>query len=906
MSLQAGTRLGPYEILAPLGAGGMGEVYRAKDTRLDRVVAIKVLPSSLASDAELKQRFDREARALSSLQHPHICTLYDVGHQQGTDFLVMEYLEGETLADLLEKSVPALEQALRIAIEVAEALDAAHRKGVTHRDLKPSNIMLTRSGAKLLDFGLAKATRAAGGDAGATVRLIDAPTQSKPLTVQGTIIGTYPYMSPEQLEGKEADSRSDIFSFGAVLYEMLSGYRPFPGDSAASMIAKILSAPAPPLSSYKPGIPPALERIVRVCLEKDLEGRWQTIHDVKLQLEAVLESVTSGSGSAAESVSAAAVLPSRQRGWLPWAIAGAAVLVAAIAITYAVRGRLDRASFSSALYASVAPPAGSFLMLTGGTLGPPAISPDGTKLVFQAATEGEVPRLWLRTLDSPEPRPLRATEEGTAPFWSPDGRWVGFFALGKLKKVELGGSAPIDICDAPRGRGGSWGADDVIVFAPDFRSPLFRVSAQGGAPEPVTRLDPQAHTTHRWPQFLPDGKRFLYLAGVHSFSGLQEGSIRLASLDGKEDRLLLRSNLNAAYSAGHLIFLQGTTLFAQPLNVARGELKGKPVPLADRIMVDADSLFGHFAASANGVLLYLQGETSARSELQLVDRSGAVRSRIGAPDNYSDLALSPDGRRLAVAVGEPSDLYIFDLGRNTASRFTFLDGFEMSPVWSPKGDWVAYVEQSSAGPQMPVTFGLHRKLASGAGEDEHLLPSKESLIVSDWSPDGKQLIYQMGDFFHESESRIWKISADGTGAPMAFSAEKALEREARVSPDGRWVGFSARIGGRWEVLVAPPSGEGGRWQVSKAGGMMPRWRADGREIFFLAPNSMLMAAEVNGAGESFEVGAVRPLFRVNLKQSNSSYDVSRDGQLFVVNRLARAGSGESYTLVVGWPAAKAK
>jgi predicted Ser/Thr protein kinase len=523
MTLAQGTRLGPYEILASVGAGGMGEVYRARDTRLDRTVAIKVLPSHLSSNPEIRQRFDREARTISSLSHPHICALHDVGHQDGIDYLVMEFLEGETLTDRLSRGALPAEQVLRYSIEIADALDKAHRQGIVHRDLKPGNIMLTKSGVKLVDFGLAKL--AAAGPANTSVSIL--PTQAgMNLTQEGTILGTFQYMAPEQLEGKEADARSDIFAFGAVLYEMATGKKAFSGKSQASLIASILSAEPPPISSVQPMTPPALDRVVKTCLAKDPDDRWQTAHDVMLQLKWIAE------GGSQAGVPAPLVARRRGHERLAWGVA-AVLAVSTIALA-AVQLARPRAAVR-VVRSSLLPPEKTTYHFIGDAAGPPAVSPEGLQIAFTARDSSGKSLLWVRSLDSPVPRAVAGTEDAMYPFWSPDSKFIGFFAGGKLKKIEASGGPAFALCDAGDARGGTWNKDGVIVFEPHFRDPLFRVPATGGKAAPVTKFDEsRRETTHRFPFFLPDGSHFLYLAGSHAVGTESElHAIYLGSLDGK-------------------------------------------------------------------------------------------------------------------------------------------------------------------------------------------------------------------------------------------------------------------------------------------------------------------------------------------------------------------------------------
>ena len=585
MRLQTGTRLGPYEILAPLGSGGMGEVYRARDTRLDRAVAVKVLPSHLSQSHDAHQRFEREARAVSSLNHPHICTLHDVGRHEGIAFLVMEYIEGETLVARLDRGPLPSGELLRYAIQIADALDKAHRQGVVHRDLKPGNIMLTKSGAKLLDFGLAKSI---GGAVAVAPGLTASPTVSTPLTAEGSILGTFQYMAPEQLEGQEADARSDIFAFGAVLYEMATGRRAFQGKSPSSVIAAILHLDPPSIATLQPLSPPALERVVNRCLAKDPDERWQTARDLGFELQWIAQT------GSQPGVPAAAASQKRTRERLLWLLA--VVLLGAAGAALGLNWRRADSIEPRAIRAFVpAPDRTTFRLISLGA-GPVAVSPDGSRLVFSARKENGVELLWVRPLDSVVATPLAGTEGASYPFWSPDGRNIGFFANGKLKRIDADGGAALSLCDAVSARGGTWSPEGIILFAPLQASGLFRVPADGGAPVQVTKLNEERwEGSHRWPQFLPDGRKFIYYS--RKPTGVEEGrSVIASSLDGGDARIILRADSNAVYASGHLLFMRETTLMAQPFRPDDLMLNGDAFPVADQVQLDMSFSRGIFSA----------------------------------------------------------------------------------------------------------------------------------------------------------------------------------------------------------------------------------------------------------------------------------------------------------------------
>ncbi|HEY3122792.1 MAG TPA: protein kinase, partial [Thermoanaerobaculia bacterium] len=629
-----GCRLGPYEVLSALGAGGMGEVYKARDTRLERTVAVKVLPQHLSSSPEVRQRFEREARTISQLSHPHICALYDVGREGETEYLVMEYLEGETLSERLVKGPLLLEQTLRFAIEIADALDKAHRQGIVHRDLKPGNVMLTKSGVKLLDFGLAKALPSPGGRGVGGEGLTALPTEGN-LTKEGTILGTFQYMAPEQLEGKEADSRTDIFALGCVLYEMATGKNAFTGASRASLISAIMSSEPAPISTVQPMSPPALDRVVKTCLAKDPEDRWQTARDVLLQLKWIHE----GGSQAGLPAPAAA----RRRNWerLAW-VAAAAGVAAALALAAMLVSRTHETR--RMVQSSILPPEKATFAFE---FGPVAVSPDGRRLAFVARPTDGRSALWVRPLIGLSAQPLPGSEGASYPFWSPDSRFLGFFAGGKLKKIDASGGPPQTICDARSGRGGTWNREDVILFAPAAREGILQVSSAGGTPSPATRLDEtRQEIGHRLPVFLPDGRHFLFL----SSSGPELRRLVCGSLGGRETRELLRVNSNVSYvEPGYLLFYRERTLFAQRFDAKRIELRGEAFPVAEQIQYLPDRGFGVFSASNDGTLVY-QRASAVASQMVWTDRAGKPIETVGPPGLYRCPRLSYDGRRVAVDI----------------------------------------------------------------------------------------------------------------------------------------------------------------------------------------------------------------------------------------------------------------
>jgi Tol biopolymer transport system component len=881
MSISPGTRLGPYEIVAAIGAGGMGEVYRARDTRLARMVAVKVLPDHLSSSEELRQRFEREAKTISQLSHPHICALYDVGNQAGIEYLIMELLEGETLADRLLRGPLPLEQTLRYGTEIADALDRAHRSGIVHRDLKPGNVMLTKAGVKLLDFGLAK-LQVAG--ATATSGLTSMPTvtpESQPLTSRGTILGTFQYMAPEQLEGSEADARSDIFAFGCVLYEMTTGTRAFSGKSQASLIGAIMQSEPPPIASLLPMTPPALDRIVKTCLAKDADERFQTAHDVRLQLQWIAE------GGSAVGLPAPLVARRKGRERLAWVVAAAAIVAAALAGS----GYLRRApARPESVRFEVATPEGVSVIDF------PRISPDGRYLAFNATDTTGRSRLWLRPLNALAARPLAGTEGTGRPFWSPDSRFLGFFADGKLKKVEISGGPPQKICDFPTGSDGSWSPEGVILFDGRSQDPVYRVSAAGGTPTVAVAPDAgRKETTVAWPEFLPDGRHFLYMAQGQK---PEDHMYRIGSLDSKESKPLAPAQSLITYApTGHILFVRENTLVAQRFDAKALKTIGDPVPLAEHIETISTGL-ARFSISRNGVLAYRTGESASR--LLWVDRNGREISTIGDPADYSDTMLSPAGDRLAFVVADPRvgryDIWLRDLARGVSSRFTFDSADDVSPLWSPDGKTIVF--SSNRGGQ----FDLFTKAAGGGGQEELLLHTEDIKLPSDWSRDGRYIAFQSRA--KNTGWDIWILPTGGDRKPTLFLQTPFNEQRPDFSPDGRWLSYQSNESGRSEIYVQPFPGAGGKWQVSTAGGVEPSWRADGKELYYGSLDGNLMAVDIQ-SGETFQAGVPHPLFQERVQpitNVRSHYLPAADGQRFLFLAPLSREALVPTTIVLNWNA----
>ncbi len=891
MTLAAGTKLGPYEILAPIGAGGMGEVYKARDARLERTVAVKVLPPHLSSNPELRQRFEREAKTISQISHPHICALYDVNREGETEYLVMEYLEGETLADRLGKGPLPAEQLLKYGIEIADALDKAHRQGIVHRDLKPGNVMLTKSGVKLLDFGLAK-FQAAGRDVSSGVsRLATEMQASQPLTERGTVLGTFQYMAPEQLEGKDADSRSDIFSFGAVLYEMATGKKAFSGSSQASLIGAILRDDPPAISEISPMIPPALNRVVKTCLAKDPEDRFQTAHDAKLQLQWVVE------GGSQAGVAAPVVARRKNREKLAWGIAAAAIVAAGLATA----GYLRRAPHENLkVSAFLLPPEKSDWDMGGPNSGSLTVSPDGRHATFAAKDGDGKIVLWLRSLGELGAKPIAGTQGATFPFWSPDSRFLAFFAEGKLQKVDISGAPPLPLCEAPNGRSGGWNRDGVILFSPDSTTGLFRVPAAGGAPKPATTLDPvRAETTHRWAAFLPDGRHFLYMAGSHSTGSKSESNaIYVGALDSNEKTLLLQARSNVVYASGYLLYMRERILLAHRFDASARRLIGEAVPVAEGVQYDPAYFHGVFAASDDGVLLYALGAAgSLATRLCWVDRAGKpVSEPFGEPAEYASLGLSPDGQRIAAGINDPASgatsIWLFD-GRGVRSRFTFGD-LSDSPVWSRDGSHIAFQrlnKQSIA--------DIHVKPVGGAGDETSVFHSDRPALPDDWSPDGRFLLVDLLSRNSPTKGDVWVVPLSGDKKPYPFLATEFNERSAAFSADGKWVSYVSNESGRDELYVVPFPGPGPKYQVSTNGSQGGAFFKGDKEILYGTLENEAVSVQIKTGPSGLEVGSPTTLFKV---PTVTSIAISPDGERVLLAALPQGAAAARVALVTNWKA----
>jgi serine/threonine protein kinase len=884
MTLEAGSKLGPYEIVEPLGAGGMGEVYRAKDSRLEREVAIKVLPEHLSGSPELRQRLEREAKSISSLQHPNICTLHDIGSENGIDFLVMEYLDGETLDERLAQGPLPINEVLSVAISLADALDKAHRQGLAHRDLKPGNIMLTRGGAKLLDFGLAKGVLGMVDPAALT----QSPTMS-PLTEEGTLVGTFQYMAPEQLEGEEADARSDLFAFGSVIYEMVTGRRAFEGKTQASLIAAVLDREPVSVIQSQPMAPPALDRVIRTCLAKDPDERFQNSHDLKLQLEWIRDA-----GSQA-GVPVPVASRRRNREKIAWAVAAVCAVTVIAAIVMLLR---DTAPEPQVLRAEIAPAADTVFDLNVSNPSPLAVSPDGRKLAWGALGPSGRTTLWVRTLDDTTARELEGTDSAAYPFWSPDSRHVGFFAEGSLKKVDSTGGPAITLCDADNGKGGTWNDDGLILFAPLADSPIFRVSAEGGEPQPITEIDAEGgQNSHRHPRFLPDGRHFLYYARVGAMGTAIEGSgVWIGSLDGGEPRFLLHTTSQAEYGTGYLLFGRSDAVMAQPFDERAFELQGEATPIVQGVVSMSGAAIAAFSVSHQGLLAYQMGGGNIITQLTWYNRDGARLEGLGGAATHAGLQPSPDQRFVAAAIMDDEtgvgEIWTYDVERGVRSRFTHDPSETLFPQWTSDGNHI-YFSSSRQG-----SFDIYRAAASGVGEEELVLDGEGEQHPHDISPDGRFLLY--GNLI-AGRNTTWVLPLDAEQEPFSLVGSEDFGTAAnQFSPNGRWVAYRSDETGRFEVYATPFPGPGRSVQISADGGAAPRWRSDGKELFYLSSDGKLLSVEVDSEGERLELGEVRELFDAPQLTSNAfDYLVTPDGERFLMNAVAE-DSFDPITLVVNW------
>ena len=843
MSVAPGTRLGPYEILAPIGAGGMGEVFRARDTRLERSVAIKILPAAFSADAQFRSRFEREAKTISQLNHPHICALYDIGRDKETDYLVMELIDGQTLAERLSRGPLPLPDVLRYGAQIADALDKAHRSGVVHRDLKPQNIMITRSGAKLLDFGLAKGAAVSAGDG----------TEVKPLTAEGTIVGTFFYMSPEQLEGANVDPRSDLFSFGAVLYEMATGRRAFDGKTKTSVIAAIVSSEPTPVSRIQPLTPPALDQLIRGCLAKDPDARIQSAHDVALQLRWIGESPE-------------AMIRKPQRAWLPWIIAA----VLALAIIGGAVYHFRAVEVAHPLRFTIPAPPGTSID------GVPAVSPEGRRIVFRALLPDGTVSLWLRSLDALDAKPLKGTDDASFAFWSPDGQKIGFMAHNKLSRLDLADGSIRTISDFvedPPG-GATWNSHDVILFVPRLEGTVYRVSANGGPIVPVVKT---GRDIAYWPWFLPDGDHFLYVrenAGKPS-NGLYVGSLSSGKTKPVVTGISGFAMSRTAYAAGHLYYAQGNiagsllavSLYAQPFDLRKLEVTGEPEKIDDGVEFYSPGRAA-FSVSNDGMLVYRKSGPPIVAQLAYVDRGGRKLASVGDLAPYGKFRLSPDERQIVFTRNEDNpSIWVLDTTRGSSMR-AVLEEWAIWPVWMPDSRSLVY----AAAIDGPPNIFLRRPNSPS----ERLTKTDQQDYPSSVTPDGRYAIYE--SVSTQTQTDIYAVPIAAPHKPFPILNSAAREEEGAVSPDGKWIAYTSDESRAKQIYVMAFPGGGGRVQISNSGGVAAHWSRDGRQLFYFEPGSRrVIAVKLDAGGGELRPSVPEPLFVLQ----SGLFDVTRDGRFIV-------------------------
>lgn len=881
--IASGTRLGPYQIEEPLGTGGVGEVYRARDTRLARAVAIKVL-APVADAPERRQRLEVEARALSHLNHPGICTLHDIGSAEigGTPitYLVMELIDGETLENFLKHGSLSWEQALTYGVQIADALAAAHRAGIVHGDLKPGNIMVTRGGIKLLDFGLASERR------GAAPAPPDEVTRTMSIMPGPSITGTLQYLAPEQIEGNASDERSDLFAFGAVLYEMLTGRKAFEGQTPAAVVAGILREDPPPVTALRPSVPPRLDRVIATCLAKDPDARWQSAGDLAHELRWI--------GSEAATTGRTAV----RHTWVSWTVAVVALLVG-VAVGLAVRDYFRAPAPRGPLSRTSVLLPEDLRFPTAGTLGGIgrfAISPDGRRLAFVAIDAAGNQMLWARSLDSLTAMSIPGTEGASSPFWSPDSRRIAFIAQGRLKVVDPSTGTPVVVASSAFNATGAW-AGDTILYTASATSPIMAVSDAGGMPEAVTKLDRNhGDVIDRNPYFLPDGRHFLYIA-VAARQGNTTGprAIYVGSMDSHTtpDPLIINSGSMAKYADGHIVFVRENMLMAQPFDARRFTLSGEPRPIAEDVELTAPGS-ATFSLSDTGALVY-QTAGGDGSQLVWMDREGRALGHVGEPAQYGDVELSPDGNQVAVSILDPSantrDLWIVDVARGVRTRLTNDRADDLAPVWSPDGTEIVFASNRRG------HFSLYRKPSSGLGEAEPVFLNTAEKYPTSWF--GQTLLFWTFGA-GVNGSRLDMLSMTGAPNPSMFLGPPVTQ--GVFSPDGHAVMYASAESGRSEIYVVPYPSPSRRWQLSDAGGNFPRWRRDGREAFYASRDNRLMAVTLSGMPNNLHVEAPRQLFEVRPGGRGSFYAVSPDGSRFLVNALRENGANASITIVQNWSA----
>ena len=874
MTIPAGSRLGPYEVLAPIGAGGMGEVYRARDPRLGREVAIKVLPEAVAQDHDRLLRFEQEARSASALNHPNIVTIYEIGTAGSASYIAMELVEGRTLGQVLADGPVPTKRLLGIAAQIADALARAHEAGIVHRDLKPENLMVTKEGlVKVLDFGLAKLALPESGEISAM------PTLAKPETHPGMVLGTVAYMSPEQASGKSLDSRSDQFSFGSILYEMATGKRAFSRSTTAEALVAIIREEPEPLASLSPGLPAPVRWVIERCLAKDPGERYVSTRDLARDLAHLRDHVTG------ISVEAAPVILARRLGWLGPALIAGLLLAAVLAVFAVLRSR--PAAAARPIRFSIPIPAGATYS-PGEVSRGFAISPDGTRLVIEALVKGRR-RLFLRPLDADAAVELDGTIGAEAPFWSPDGRFIAFYADGKLKKIPASGGPSEELCPAAFAIVGSWGREGAILFTQLAPRGIYSVSARGGAPSPVASPLGEAGL---WPQFLPDGKRFLYIKGRPGGSGPRE--LRVASLDSKENRLVMRLDSRVEYAApGYLLYVRDAALFAQPFDEANARIAGEPILAAENVHYFFGPEHAAFSVSQTGFLAF---QTAAPlSRLAWLDRAGKDLGTLGQAAVMKGFRIAPDGGKAALAIEDrrtgTCDVWVFDMARGVSTRLHSGPTDENHPVWSSDASRVLYRSDRKGPPD------IYEMTLGSPGSEREVLAEQGSQQPEDASRDGRFLAYR--NSFQASASEIWLLPLSGDRKPVRWLQTSFAERNPRFSPDGRWIAYESDESGDPEVYAALTEGGGEKQRLSTAGGRLPRWRQDGKELYYVTPDGFLMAVPI-ALGARLEARAPVQLFHVEAVIEN--YDVLPDGSRFLVSTPAEKARESPIRVIVNWPA----
>ena len=881
MKLQKGTKIGHYEIVSQVGAGGMGEVYKAHDSRLDREVAIKVLPFEMSSDEDRLKRFEQEAKATSALNHPNILTVYDIGEHDGSPFIVAELLDGVELRERLDEGSIPLRKVTEYAQQIVSGLSAAHEKGIVHRDLKPENLFITKDDrVKILDFGLAKLSEPGGTPTGSEDHT------RKALTNPGVVMGTVGYMSPEQVRGQAVDHRSDIFSFGVILYEMVTGRRAFQEESLAETMSAIVKEEPPEMAESNPNISPALDRIVRRCLEKKPERRFHSAHDLGFALESLSAPTSASGANMTTAVSAIGPEPGRSP-WLVPLLGVAAFLLligcVVLGVMYIRRPVPDERPVSFVIP----------LPEQGAGVGVPTISPDGRTIAFVMTLDGKA-NIYVRDLGSFAEQRLNGTEDPTGPpFWSPDNRTLAFIANDKLKKVDISGGPVQVICNAPKGFSGAWNGDGVIVFG-GSEGGMRRVSATGGEVTELLPLDEsRKETRHVWPRFLPDGRHFLYRS--HNSIPSDPPEIFVASIDGKERKRVFKGNTDVYYAAGHLLFARDTTVMSQAFDVSKLEVTGEPFPVLENVGFNTNSGRSQFTVSENGTVVYRTGSLAER-QLTWFDRQGKEISKVGPSTTFEDVVLSPDGKRIAASrtVDGNADISVLDIERGVPARFTFSSAYDDDPAWSPDGKYIIF----SSAPNNDTVRKIYRKTASGAGNEE--LISDTVTIANlglDWSPDGKNILYTI--LGEKTGNDIWILPLAGDTKPYPLQQSEFNESHAHFSPNGRFFAYVSNENGRPEVYIQSFPVGGGKWQVSTLGGAQPHWRSDGKEIYYISADRKLMAVSVKLEG-IVEIGAAAPLFQTEVAGVTNRYDVTADGQRFLVNSPVQSGKQTPFNVILNW------